>query len=91
MTRIVLERVALFLVPFLLFALYVWIFRKRLQLPRPDTPWFWLTASGLVLVILSFLYAGFTEGEPTTGVYVAPQYVNGKIVPGHIDRTKKQP
>ena len=51
----------------------------------PDTPWFWLIGGGLVLVIASFVYVGLTEGETTKGVYVAPQYVNGKIVPGHVD------
>ena len=91
MIRIVLERMVLFALPFMLFAAYVWLFKKRLELPRPDTPWFWLTASGLVLVILSFFYAGFTEGETTQGVYVAPQYVNGKIVPAHVDLSKKKP
>lgn len=89
MIRIVLERVALFALPFALFAFYVWVLRRRIQAPRPDTPWFWLTAAGLVLVILSFFYAGLTEGESTKGVYVAPQYVNGKIVPGHVDQGKK--
>lgn len=90
MIRILLERVLLFVLPFAGFALYVWVFHRRLSLPRPNTPWFWLTAAGLVLVIASFLYTGFTEGESTKGVYVAPQYVNGKIVPGHVDEGKPQ-
>ena len=67
MIRIVLERMVLFALPFALFASYVWIFHRRLQWPRPNTPWFWLTVSGLVLVILSFFYAGLTDGEPTSG------------------------
>ncbi len=90
MIRMVLERMVLFALPFALFAAYVWLFRHRLQRARPDTPWFWLTATGLVLVIASFFYAGFTEGETTRGVYVAPQYVDGKIVPGHVDESKPQ-
>ncbi len=89
MIRMVLERMVLFALPFALFAFYVWVLRRPLRAPRPDTPWFWLTAAGLVLVILSFFYAGLTEGESTEGVYVAPQYVNGKIVPGHVERGKK--
>lgn len=91
MIRIVLERMVLFALPFALFAAYVWLFRRRLQMPKPDTPWFWLTGAGLLLVIASFFYTGLTEGEPTTGVYVAPQYVDGKIVPAHVDETKKEP
>ena len=89
MIRIILERMVLFALPFAVFAAYVWLFHRRIKAPRPDTPWFWLTAAGLVLVISSFFYAGLTEGESTKGVYVAPKYVNGKIVPGHVDESKK--
>jgi drug/metabolite transporter (DMT)-like permease len=85
MIRIVLERMVLFALPFAVFALYVWIGHKRLQRPRPDTPWVWLSVIGLVLVILSFFYVGLTEGETTKGQYVPPQYVHGRIVPGHVD------
>lgn len=86
MIRIILERMVLFALPFGLFTAYVWVFHRRLKNPRPDTPWFWLTVTGFLLVIASFFYVGFTEGETTKGTYVAPQYVNGKIVPGHVDR-----
>ncbi len=85
MIRIVLERMVLFALPFALFAAYVWYLHRYSQRRRPDTPWIWLTAAGLVLVIASFLYVGLTTGETTKGLYVAPQYVNGKIVPGHVD------
>jgi len=88
MIRIVLERMALFALPFMVFALYAWVFHRRFKAPQPGTPWFWLTAAGLILVILSFLYAGFADNEGTGGTYVAPQYVNGKIVPAHVDEGK---
>ena len=88
MIRIILERMVLFALPFAVFAAYVWLFRTRLRAPRPDTPWFWLSVAGLVLVIASFFYAGLTGGDTTKGVYVAPQYVNGKIIPGHVDESK---
>ncbi len=91
MIRIILERMVLFALPFALFTAYVFVFHRRLQNPRPDTPWFWLTAAGLVLVILSFFYVGLTDGESTRGVYVAPQYVDGKIIPGHVDKQGKPP
>jgi len=89
MIRIVLERMVLFALPFVGFALYVWLARQRRSRPRPDTPWVWLSIAGLVLVILSFFYVGLTDGETTRGVYVPPQYVHGKIVPGHVDDMKK--
>ena len=91
MIRIVLERMVLFALPFAVFAGYVWLFHRRLRAPRPDTPWFWLSVTGLILVIASFFYTGLTEGESTKGVYVAPQYVDGKIVPGHVKEDGKGP
>ena len=88
MIRIVLERIALFGLPFALFALYVLAVHRRQGRQGPDTPWLWLSGAGLLLVIASFLYVGLTEGETTKGVYVPPQYVNGKIVPAHVDEAK---
>ena len=88
MIRMVLERVALFAIPFILFAAYVMANQRVAQRPRPDTPWVWLSIAGLVLVILSFVVVGLTEGETTKGVYVPPQEVNGKIIPGHVDQGK---
>jgi hypothetical protein len=29
---------------------------------------------------------GLTEGESTEGVYIPPHVVDGKIVPGHIEK-----
>ncbi len=84
MTRSLLERVLLFAVPFLLYGAYLMLLRLRPRVVRPATPWIWLVAAGLALVALSFLVLGFLEGEPTTGLYVAPHVVNGRIVPGYV-------
>lgn len=48
-------------------------------------PWVWLAAAGAILlaVVLVTVTVGF--GTAQQGVYVAPRYVNGHIVPGHID------
>ena len=45
--------------------------------------------AGLSLFALSFVVWGLTEGEPTTGRYVAPHVVNGKIVPGYVQPSEK--
>jgi hypothetical protein len=45
--------------------------------------------AGLALVVVSFIYTGFTEGESVKGVYVPPHTVNGYIVPGHVEQRKK--
>jgi hypothetical protein len=50
-----------------------------------SVPWVWLAAAGAVLlaVVLVVVTVGF--GTAQQGVYVAPRYVNGHIIPGHIE------
>lgn len=90
MTRIILERMLLFAVPFALYGIYLMLMRMR---PPPNTaratPWTMLFIAGLSLFALSFLVWGFTEGEPTTGRYVAPHMVNGEVVPGYVQPAEK--
>jgi hypothetical protein len=47
-------------------------------------PWVWLAGAGVVL--LAAVLFGMTVGFGTAqqGVYVAPEWLNGQIVPGHI-------
>lgn len=85
MMRMILERAVLFALPFALFAAYVLIAHRWRGLRAPATPWIWLSIIGLLLVIASFLYVGFTDGETTKGIYVAPHWEDGKIIPGHVD------
>ncbi|MEI9996612.1 MAG: DUF6111 family protein [Rhizomicrobium sp.] len=85
MMRTLVERLALFAVPFALYGLYlVW---AKLFPPRQARahPWMALTIAGLVLVALSFLIWRATSVEPITGIYVAPHMVNGKVVPGYVE------
>jgi hypothetical protein len=92
MTRTIIERLLLFAVPFVLYGGYLLLLRLA---PVPATgtrrhPWTLLIIAGLSLFALSFLIWGFTEGEPTTGTYVAPHVVNGKIVPGYVEPAEKK-
>ena len=85
MTRIILERLLLFAVPFALYAIYVALMQLRPPAATArQTPWTMLFIAGLSLFALSFIVWGITEGEPTTGRYVAPHVVNGQIVPGYV-------
>ncbi|HUO88818.1 MAG TPA: DUF6111 family protein [Rhizomicrobium sp.] len=93
MTRAILERLLLFAVPFVFYAGYLLLLRLA-PAPAPSArrhPWSLLVIAGLLLVALSFVIWGFTEGEPTTGTYVAPHVVNGKIVPGYVEPDRKKP
>ena len=53
-------------------------------------PWLWLAGAGVVLlaVVLFGITVGFGTAQP--GVYVAPQWLNGRIVPGHIVPAPRQ-
>lgn len=86
MIRILLSRLALFLLPFALYGIYLFLLRWRPNAVRRPTPWTPLFIAGLLLVILSFVVLGLTEGESTEGVYIPPHQVDGKIVPGHVEK-----
>lgn len=88
MIRILALRALLFAVPFAIYGLYLLLSRARSIVPTHDTPWTALFVSGLALVVASFVYVGLTEGESTQGRYVAPHVVNGKIVPGHVEKDR---
>ena len=48
-------------------------------------PWVWLAGAGAVLLAVVLLVVSVRFGTPQGGVYVAPRYVNGHIVQGHIE------
>jgi len=90
MTRELLERVALFIVPFAIYGAYLLLVRLRAGgPPQHRHPWAGIFIAGLLLVVASFIYTGLTEGVTTKGVYVPPHVVNGKIVPGHVEQEKQ--
>ena len=91
MTRIILERLTLFAVPFAFYGFYLLLLRLRPPAPARPHPWTILFIAGLSLFALSFIVWGITEGEPTTGTYVAPHMENGRIVPGYVKPPEKKP
>jgi hypothetical protein len=88
MIRIAFTRLLLFLLPFALYGVYLLLLRWRPNATRPQTPWTPLFIAGLLLVVLSFVFLGLTEGGTTEGVYVPPNAIDGKIVPGHFEGKK---
>jgi uncharacterized protein DUF6111 len=52
-------------------------------------PWLPLAATGVVLlaVVLFVVTVGF--GTSTPGVYVPPRLENGRIIPGHIEPSRR--
>lgn len=91
MTREILERLLLFLVPFLLYGVYLALASLRPAPLSHGTPWTLLFIAGLSLFALSFVIWGFSDGEPITGTYVAPHMENGRIVPGYVKLPETKP
>jgi hypothetical protein len=84
MPRALLESLALFLAPFVLYAAFL-IFRARH--PLLAASWTrgavsWLTLAGLALAIGGFLYIGFYGAQQ--GVYVPAHMENGRLTPGRF-------
>ena len=86
MIRILLVRALLFATPFALYAAWVVLSGLGGRTANERAPWTMLFAAGLSLVAASFIYVGLTEGQSTSGVYVAPHVENGHVVPGHVEK-----
>jgi quinol-cytochrome oxidoreductase complex cytochrome b subunit len=84
MIRPILTEVALFLAPFLVYAIFLWATRAGVlhpdswSLPRLT----WLLLVGLVLVIGSFIVLAQWGGSPPGSTYVPAHMEDGRFVPG---------
>ena len=83
--RLVIIRLLLFFVPFAVYVAFRLVFPGKPK--EAFAPWTLLTIAGLLLVVGSFVWLGLTQGESTAGRYVPPHMVDGKIVPGHVEKT----
>jgi hypothetical protein len=88
MVRIFLTIVLPLLVPTVLYLLWV----TTLGAPRggntvawASLPWVWLAIAGVVLLAAVLLVVSVGFGTSQEGVYIAPRYQNGQIIPGHIE------
>ena len=84
MIRPVLTELALFLLPFLVYAVYLWGTRANVIHPEswPLSTLMWLTIAALLLVAVSFIVLAQWGGEPAGSKYVPAHIENGKLVPG---------
>ncbi len=91
MLRIALIDLLLFLLPFVLYAAWVWLSRRgsgRRGGIFDDAPIHWLLIAGALLVIGALAYFISFSGAPPGGVYEPPKFEGGKIKPGHIEPGK---
>ena len=84
MIRPVLTELALFLTPFVLYAIF--LFATRAGVLHPDS-WplstlAWLTFAALGLIVGSFLVMAQFSGSPAGSTYVPAHIEDGKFVPG---------
>lgn len=84
MIRPVFTEVAIFLIPFAAYALFLLATRAHLfdQTSWPLPVIGWLTAAALVLIIASFALLAHFSGAPPGSTYVPAHIENGRLVPG---------
>jgi hypothetical protein len=84
MIRPIFTEFALFVAPFVAYALFLWATRTGVldvsawSLPRL----MWLTVAALVSVITSFLVLAEFSGSPPGSTYLPAHLENGRLVPG---------
>lgn len=88
MVRIVIIQLILFLLPFIGWAIFLFVTRgltaTRSQYFIGPMP-YWLAVAGLALSITGFLTLGVTS-QRDDGVYHPLVFEDGKLVPGGFDR-----
>ena len=86
MGRLIAIELALFLTPFVVFALVLLARRRALSLGlfRTEAPLVELAIGGTLLVVASLVaLAAFHDGT-AAGTYVPDRFENGRLVPGRI-------
>src|SRR5215813_8434424 len=87
MIRTVFTEAALFLTPFVVYAMYLWATRAGVIDPEAWTPkaLTWLTMAALAAVIVGFVAIAEFSGARPGSTYIPAHIEDGRVVPG---RTK---
>jgi len=84
MMRAVLQELVLFLLPFVAFAAYLVLYRRKaLAWSSWSDQSLWLVIAGLAMVVASLIATGLTT-ERHTGAFVPTHMDNGRVVPGQF-------
>ena len=86
MIRPVLTELALFLAPFVAYAIFLLVTRAGILDPQYWTPRIlaWLTGIALSLMIISFVIIAHFSGAQPGSTYVPAHMENSKFVPGQL-------
>ena len=89
MLRVIAEPLALFISPFIAYALFVLMFSSSLGKGRAWSPGHvsWLGITGLALTLAGILAFGFGAERPL-GKYIPAHIENGVLVPGRIEKDR---
>jgi cytochrome c oxidase assembly factor CtaG len=84
MIRPVATEIVLFVLPFVLYVVFLWATRAGVLDVQswPVSRLVWLLIASLTLVIGSFLYFANFTGAPPGSTYVPAHMENGRFVPG---------
>lgn len=89
MIRIVIENLLLILLPTLLYIAYIYLTAGKKgtkQNVLNDAPLIWLFLAGVGLAVSVLLFFGTISGGKPGQAYSPPEFRDGVIVPGHLDK-----
>ncbi len=89
MIRVVIENLLLLLLPTLLYVAYVYLTvggKSAKQSVLDDAPLIWLFLAGVGLALSVILIFGTLEGGSPGEAYRPPEFRDGKIVPGKVEK-----
>ena len=84
MIRPLATEIVLFLMPFVLYGVFLWATKAGVMHPDswPISRIAWLLIAALSLMVGSFIYFANYSGAPPGSTYVPAHMENGKFVPG---------
>ena len=84
MIRPLATEIVLFLMPFVLYGVFLWATKAGVMHPDswPLSRIAWLMIAALILMVGSFIYFANYSGAPPGSTYVPAHLENGKFVPG---------
>jgi prepilin signal peptidase PulO-like enzyme (type II secretory pathway) len=85
MMRVIIENIALFLLPTVIYTIYAWWTRRGGQRPiLEEAPLALLVGLGTVLVLVVMIAFGSTSGGKPGQEYIPPSLKNGDIEQGKL-------
>ena len=85
MMRVILWNLFLFLLPFVLTALWAMWVRRTSPREAVLRSWSQATLVGAILVITSLLVWRFSTGDAPEKTYIPPALKDGQVVPGRVE------